>query len=140
MTSLFEHELIINGWKSLEAKTKDKKENSCWVSPDGKWYNVPFAEHQTFAFYVLKELKPPVGYKEELNQIDKAGDLLSEMGWILVHDDVAFGTIIHNSENMTRQQFNVLYEHFKETILFRGWTIKSLWKERSRYGRRKNDG
>jgi len=131
MTELFEHRLITEGWRSLEAKTKKKKERSCWINPEGHWYNCPFAEHQIFAYYVVKDI-----YKEECNEeghsgidFENAGDILRKEGWILIHHDPFTGTVINGFRNMNIKQYKVLYAYFGNERLFRGWTITLLYKE-----------
>lgn len=110
------------GWRSVEAKNKDQRERSSWISPDGKWYNVPFADHQIFAHYVLKDK-----YQKE-TEIDKAGDLLSrEFHWILIHHEWITGTILMGANHMTFKQYKVLLEFFGDEPLFRGWTIKRFY-------------
>jgi len=134
MTSVFEHILITKGWRSLEAKTKKKREASCWVSPDGKWYNVPYCEHQIFAYYVFRELYPEMKEAKDIlaSGVDfqNAGDILRNKGWILIESTWAFGIILRGYKNMTAKQYRVLYEYFGNQKLFRGWTIPLLYREK----------
>lgn len=130
MTSVFEHFLMVDGWQSREAKKNKKRECSCWISPDGKWYNVPYCEHQMFAYYVVKDI-----YSEELTDhigkdFQNAGDVLVKRGWILIHPDYGFGTLIRGWKQMTPKQYKVLYAYFKNQRLFRGWTIPLLYREK----------
>lgn len=130
MTSLFEDILISKGWRSFEAKRKKDRKRSCWVSPDGKWYNVAFSDHQLFAFHVFRDLYPKE--KSGLNCVDfdNAGDVLKKKGWICIQHTWAFGTIVQGWKNMTLKQYKVLYAYFKNEKLFRGWTIPLLYREK----------
>jgi len=125
MTSVFEHGLITEGWRSREAKRKKDRKASSWISPDGKWYNIPFCDHQMFAYYVIKDLYPE--HKDV--SFDKAGDVLVKNGWILIQSTWATGTILRGWKKMTPKQYKVLYATFGNEPLFRGWTIALLYRE-----------
>jgi len=114
-----------DAWRGLEAKTKEEKRRSCWIAPKGEWFNVLFAEHTIFAIYVLEDLYPAEYPKDDLSE---SGVILRKKGWILVHDDWASGTILYGWENMTPDQYIVLYDFFGDEPLFRGWTIKRFWE------------
>ena len=114
------------GYKAFEIINPKDRDRSCWVSPDGKWYNVPFGDHQVFAYYVLKEKYPNALKDGHFN--GNEGDILSNIGWIFFHHDIAFGTIFH-IKHMTEKQYKVLLEFFGDERLMRGWTINALWAE-----------
>lgn len=120
------------GWQSVEAKTSEERERSCWVSPDGKWYNVPHAEHATFAKFVADDLYPELKKSKFLGiAFDEAGKILADKGWVLVFHNIYDGTIMRGYQKMNMKQYKVLQEFFGNERLFRGWTIRALW-ERAR--------
>jgi len=124
-------------WKSLRAKNPDEREASSWIAPNGDWYNCPFADHPIFAAYVLQDEYPDKvpwdvrfdGERSDFPDYRKCGSVLVEMGWLLVHYDYAVGCIITGKKNMTVDQYAVLYEYWGDSQLFRGWTIKSMWRD-----------
>lgn len=131
MTSVYEHILMTEGWQSREAKKEQDRKRSCWISPDGKWYNVSFCDHQIFAFYVFRDLYPEMKHEGGLCvDFENAGDILKKKGWIIIHHDWGSGTWIQGWKNMTAKQYKVLYAFFKDEKLFRGWTISLLYREK----------
>ena len=135
--------MLTHDWRSLLAKKPKDRKASSWIAPNGDWYNCPFADHSIFAAYVLQdEYSDKVPYEKSISgngfseHIDyrKCGDILAwKCGWLLVHYDIAFGCIITGSKNMTVDQYAVLYEYWKDTRLFRGWTVRKLWENSVNY-------
>jgi len=130
MGDLVRDQLETEGWRSFEIKKKKDREPSCWISPDGKWYNVPVAFHGTFAWHVVKDLKSISD--EDLLKYDiigKAGDILvREFKWIMIEDDYfGCGTIVRGYQNMSEAQYKVMKEFFGNKPLFRGWTVRAMW-------------
>jgi len=122
---------ITNNWQDCEAKKRGYREASSWISPNGKWYNVPFALHEHFAYCVLKSLKPPKDVHEEIDMInDAAKTLMEDYHWLFIHDDWASGTIINGTQHMTEAQYHILLETFGDRPLFRGLTVKRMWENR----------
>jgi hypothetical protein len=117
--------VLVNwGWKVLESPSKKKRRVSCWVSPEGKWYNVPFSHHNIFALYVCKELFP----KENLGCLEDGGpSILLKNGWISVYHDVYTGTVLRGYQRMNAKQYKELLSFFGDERLFRGWTIRAMW-------------
>jgi hypothetical protein len=112
------------GWCELEARTKKGRERSAWISPEGKWYNVPFGDHNIFALYVCQELFP----KEEMGILDDRGpEVLVKNGWIRIYHDWVSGTIIRGYQHMNKEQYEELLSFFGEERLFRGWTVRAMW-------------
>lgn len=112
------------GWKVLEASSNKKRERSAWISPEGKWYNVPFSHHNIFALYVCKELFP----KEDLGVLDDRGpSILLNHGWISIYHDWYSGTILRGYQHMNEKQYEKLQSFFGEERLFRGWTVRAMW-------------
>ncbi len=124
MTDFIEN-LVVKGWKIAEVKAKEDRERSCWIAPDGTWYNVPFADHEVFAEEVVKTLFP----KESPKDFRDSGAILLSHGWLDIHHDWMVGTVVTGSKKMSKQQFDVLYEFFGDEMLFRGWTIPQLYAE-----------
>lgn len=113
-------------WRErLVSKKKDRKEN-CWISPEGDWYNVPYADHQVFAMRVVQELYP-TDYTEYWKSIKEFGTTLIKYGWVYVESTIWTGTIIMGTMNTT--QHKVLKQYWGNTPLFRGWTIDALYAE-----------
>ena len=115
------------GWRSLEAKKSNDKKASCWVSPNGEWYNCGFAGHPIFAKYVIKELYP----SQMPEDTEGCNLVLIKIGWIAVYDDPFTGTIVR-LQKMSEKQFKTLYAFFGDEPLFRFNTIRSLYNQ---YGR-----
>jgi hypothetical protein len=117
----------------FQAKLKKERWKDAWVSPDGKWYNVEFGHHQGFAYHALKELYPDssdIGFgKQYFYRIDNAGDLLKNLGWILVQctGEKHWGVRLRGYENMTEKQFKILLSYFGEKKVLKTWTIRGLY-------------
>ena len=130
MGELFRDLLEMDGWRFAECKIKSKRDTNCWISPDGKWYNVGVCNHTVFAYYVMKETHPRsdndmMHFLTE--DFENAGKELLGLGWIYVEDTFATGTIVRGYQNMTEKQYRVLLQTFGNRPLFRGWTIKAMW-------------
>lgn len=112
------------GWRELEAPTKKNRERSSWISPEGKWYNVPFSHHNIFALFVCKELYP----NETLGVCEARGpEILLKNGWVSIYHDAWTGTILRGYAHMNEKQYRELLSFFKDEMLFRGWTIRAMW-------------
>jgi hypothetical protein len=111
-----------------------ERDHQAWVAPNGNWYNVGWGDHQGFAFEalcVINQIPQEEKYTcSSLGKMDKAGDELVKLGWIMVERDIGFGVIMRGYQNMSEKQFNALYEVFEEQILFRGWTVRSLYEDK----------
>jgi len=106
-------------------------ESSGWIDPKGNWWSVPFAEHKMFAQWMLfNEYKAYAGYAF-YNHSDRATDVLVQRGWLLIHTDPTSGTSIQGDMNI--EQYVTLTKSFSNRILFRGWTVKALWRESPNY-------
>ena len=72
--------------KEVESKSK---ENYGWLAPDGTFYSVEFGNHQAWAAeYLLKLYREGKISYEQASRKDNGdiGDLLTDMGWILIHN------------------------------------------------------
>jgi hypothetical protein len=118
------------GWQCFEIKKPKNRDGNCWVSPDGKWYNVGPVNHQMFAYYVMLELEgitEEERYRDIRDRLENAGDYLIKHGWIYIEDTWMTGTILRGYQKMTEKQYKVLKESFGNQRLFRGWTIRAMW-------------
>jgi len=113
-------------WRETLAKKPGQRKSNCWISPRGDWYNVVMADHEPFAISYMKDQ-----YGESYDW-RKAGEALMDRGWLYVQSDVISGVIVRGSDHMSPDQYMVLYEYWGDTMLFRGWCIKTLW-EKSKY-------
>ena len=113
-------------WRETLVKNPDDRRNNCWISPQGDWYNVDMADHEPFAIAYMKDR-----YGESY-EWRKAGEALMDKDWLYVQSDVISGVIVRGSTHMTPDQYMVLYDYWGDTMLFRGWRIKTLW-EKSKY-------
>jgi len=122
-------------WKTKLVKKKEDRDSNCFVSPAGEWYNVEFGDHWAFTKAVMEDVYhqdyggPYEAVKLAMNGVErrKVEQELYEKGWVWVHDDVFSGTIV--SGRMNARQHKVLKESFGDKMLFRGWTIDSLYYE-----------
>jgi len=80
------------------------------------------ADHEPFAkAYMMDQFGESYEWR-------KAGEALMAKDWLYVQSDVISGVIVLGSEHMTPDQYMVLLEYWGDTMLFRGWSINSLWK------------
>lgn len=95
-----------------EAENKVKEEYG-WLAPDGTFYPVEFGKHQAWASKYLSGL-----YREDRVLYERTGrkcnenvvDLLTDMGWILIHNPHGYGfKITRNlSKRVTNKQKDYL--------------------------------
>ena len=88
-----------------------------WLSPDGRFYNVEFGNHQAWASEYLLRLyrEDKITYEEakiEANQ--NAGDVLVNMGWILIHNpsNMLIKVTRNESKTITKSQKEFLYDFY----------------------------
>ena len=68
---------------------KKNKEEYGWLAPDGTFYPVEYGNHQAWASkYLLRlYLEGEISYEQARREDNgDAGDLLTNMGWILIHN------------------------------------------------------
>lgn len=71
-----------------EIENKNKEEYG-WLAPDGTFYPVNFGSHEAWtAIYLLKLYRQGKITYEQVRRKDNGyiGDLLTDMGWILIHN------------------------------------------------------
>lgn len=112
---------IVQGRKKIVRNkiiSNTDKEMYGWLAPDGKFYESDFGEHQTWASeYLLKEFEK--GNIENLLSYDNPGDKLTEMGWILIHNQSGFQLSVtrDKSKRITIRQKDFLLEYFSDMEL-----------------------
>lgn len=103
-------------------KNSDNRENSesyeyGWLSPKGEFYPVEFGNHQAWASDYLLSLyrNGKISYEESrVRNNGNSGDLLIEMGWILIHNPSRQCIKISKDESKreTKPQREFLYDFF----------------------------
>ena len=71
------------------AEPKKNKEEYGWLAPDGTFYPVEYGNHQAWASKYLLRLyrEGEISYEQARREDNgDAGDLLTNMGWILIHN------------------------------------------------------
>lgn len=104
--------------KEEETEYTEKTESEYgWLSPDGRFYNVEFGNHQAWASEYLLHLyrENKITYEEakiEANQ--NAGDVLVNMGWILIHNpsNMLIKVTRNESKTITKSQKEFLYDFY----------------------------
>ena len=67
----------------------NKREEYGWLAPDGTFYPVEFGNHQAWASEYLLILyhEGKISYEQaKCKDKENVGDLLTDMGWILIHN------------------------------------------------------
>ena len=83
-----------------------------WLEPSGKFHEVPFGEHQGWAWKKALEL----GFSGEAFDRGLGGDVLLEHGWVLL-DNPGLGLARPTSSDtrpMTKAQREVLFDYYTE--------------------------
>ena len=85
------------------------------MAPNGIFYPVEFGKHQTWAFNFLLELyrKREISYEQIcLKDNSNAGDLLTDMGWILIHNPDGYDFKI--TRNLSKRVTGKQKDYFKK--------------------------
>lgn len=91
-----------------------------WLAPDGTFYPVEFAKHQTLAAKYIRELyrkgNIPIEELRKAGSGDHAGDWLVNRGWILIHNpQQSVSKITRNPiRRLTKKQKEFLYDYLSE--------------------------
>lgn len=75
--------------EGVEGIEKKSEEVYGWLAPNGKFYPVEFGNHQAWASEYLLKLYHDGEISDEqarLKDNGDVGDLLTDMGWILIHN------------------------------------------------------
>lgn len=94
-----------------------KTEDYGWLSPTGRFYAVPWGEHQDWAMKHIRE----IGVYETLSMkericADGLGDALLNRGWVLLHNPrhgLAHPTK-KPEQRYTKAQMDFLYDYYME--------------------------
>lgn len=108
--------------EDTEVIKRKNKEVYGWLAPDGTFYSVEFGNHQTWASeYLLKLYREgKISYKQTIRENNgNASDLLTNMGWILIHNPHGYGfKITRNlSKRVTNKQKDYLRSIGKINLL-----------------------
>lgn len=95
----------------IERMSSDTEDDYGWLAPDGTFYPVEFASHQSWAWRKLKELGAIE--KHELNT-GSYGDKLVEMGWALLHNPGMGTAFVTSSDSkpLTKKQKDFLFDYY----------------------------
>lgn len=83
-----------------------------WLEPSGKFHEVPFGEHQGWAWQKVLEL----GFSDEDLDCGLGGDVLLEHGWVLL-DNPSMGIArptISDTKPLTKAQREFLFDYYTE--------------------------
>lgn len=111
--------------KRMMDEEEHTTEDYGWLAPDGTFYAVEWAEHQSWAMKYVEE-----HYPEVYEETDEGGDwLVQQKGWVLLHNPsqgIAFPTRSTVKE-YTKAQREFLYDYYME----RGCKeeANAIWKE-----------
>lgn len=96
---------------ALDRMRSGEDDDYGWLAPDGTFYPVEFAEHQSWAWKKLKDLKAIEGH--ELNT-GRCGDKLVDMGWALLHNPGMGTAFVTSSDTkpLTKRQKEFLFDYY----------------------------
>ena len=109
------------GEKMRNPVTKKERRPNCLVAPNGDWYNVGMAEHESFARQYCKENN--ISKDNYLSYLDV---IVRELKWVSIEDSIMIGTIV-SAPTMSRRQYQALKQSFGNQLLFMGWTIDDTY-------------
>lgn len=97
----------------------EKETEYGWLEPSGKFHPVEFAKHQTWAAeYLLGLVRDGIIPPEEvkLGNRKSCGDLLTERGWVLIHNPSQYNIKItrNSSKRLTKAQVDYLYDFLRK--------------------------
>lgn len=108
--------------EGVEGIEKKSEEVYGWLAPNGKFYPVEFGNHQAWASeYLLKLYRDGEISDKQARPNDNGdvGDLLTDMGWILIHNPHGYDfKITRNlSKRVTNKQKDYLHSIGKIDLL-----------------------
>ena len=95
---------------------KKNKEEYGWLAPDGTFYPVEYGNHQAWASKYLLRLyrEGEISYEQARREDNgDAGDLLTNMGWILIHNP--HGHDFKITRNLSKRVTNRQKEYLRST-------------------------
>lgn len=113
---------IVNCENSADTPETENKDYG-WLAPNGKFYHVDFGEHQAWAAQYLAD-----EYRNgniELKVSEEPGDVLTAMGFILLHNPHGYNFSITRDckKRMTNKQKEFLIDYFNERNMD-NWLVK----------------
>ena len=93
----------------------ERNDDYGWLAPDGTFYPVEWGEHQSWAYTWIKNHYQNEN-SDDIDLLDKAGDVLIQKGWVLLHNPArGTATVTHNdAKNMTKAQKEYLFDYFTQ--------------------------
>lgn len=97
----------------IDRMNSDTEDDYGWLAPDGTFYPVEFARHQSWAWRKLMELDAVEKYDPNMGN---AGDKLVEMGWALLHNPGMGTAFVTSSETkpLTKRQKEFLFDYYTQ--------------------------
>lgn len=97
----------------IDRMNSDTEDDYGWLAPDGTFFPVEFANHQSWAQEKLIELGAIE--KHELNMWN-AGDKLVDMGWALLHNPGMGTAFVTSSDTkpLTKRQKDFLFDYYTQ--------------------------
>ena len=105
--------VLLNGFlQQASLEREGFTDNYGWLAPDGTFTPVDWGEHQGWAFEKAKEL----GYVTTARDFSKGGDLLTEHGWVLLHNPgLGIATVTRNEGRpLTKAQREFLFGYYTD--------------------------
>ena len=107
---------IIDVQEASECVDKTETEYG-WLAPDGVFYPVEFGNHQAWASEYLLRLyrEDKITYEQaKIGSNQNAGDILVNMGWILIHNpsNMLIKVTRNESKILTKSQKDFLYDFY----------------------------
>lgn len=108
--------------KDINCIENENQKEYGWLAPDGTFYSVEFGNHQVWAAEYLLKLysEGKISYEQaSRNDNGDVGDLLTDMGWILIHNPHGYDfKITRNlSKRVTNKQKEYLCSIGKSDLL-----------------------
>lgn len=104
---------LLNGFlQQANLEREGFTDNYGWLAPDGSFTPVEWGEHQGWAFRKAKEL----GYVTTARDFSKGGDILTEHGWVLLHNPgLGIATVTRNEgRRLTKAQREFLFDYYTD--------------------------
>lgn len=104
---------LLNGFlQQASLEREGFTDNYGWLAPDGTFTPVEWGEHQGWAFKKAKEL----GYVTTARDYSKGGDILTEHGWVLLHNPgLGIASVTRNERrHLTKAQREFLFDYYTD--------------------------
>lgn len=95
--------------KTSNNKEEYEEKEFGWLSPTGEYYESEWGTHEEKAQEICKQK----GIKRDIKKYNCCRDLLSDLGWVLIHNPMMNGSyIVSNIKPLTKKQKDFLYNFF----------------------------